>query len=259
MAVQDFANAKPTVLFLHGFLGSPDDWEIPAKALSQQGYAILCPALPGHGEETNPLELSTDFDDAVAKLAELVRTKSPQGVHLVAYSMGGRLGMALLLRHPELVATAFILSASPGIKDSAARNLRYEKDQQLAQIIEDDFARFIDSWYNQPLFGKLKQSDQFKQIEKRRQQANPSRIAQAMRILSVGKQPSLWSALPENERPLHVLVGSLDDKYVAIGDSIRRLCPQACVHSMPGCSHALHLENPSGLTDYLLEQLDAAS
>ena len=54
-------------------------------------------------------------------MAALIRaiagdSDSPQPVHLVGYSLGGRLALAVAARHPALAARVAIISGSPGLE-----------------------------------------------------------------------------------------------------------------------------------------------
>ncbi len=101
---------KGVVVLIHGFLQCPNRFAEEAKALSAQGYEVLLPLLPGHGEAGNPspvssmpqggangqmgvkgyLQLACDMDTVLASAP-----KVPNALTLIGgHSTGGSLAVA---------------------------------------------------------------------------------------------------------------------------------------------------------------------
>ncbi|WP_006786815.1 2-succinyl-6-hydroxy-2,4-cyclohexadiene-1-carboxylate synthase [Thiorhodospira sibirica] len=243
------------VSFLHGFLGSGADWQPWREDLQAQGLMVLAPDMPGHGVTPGPFEDCADFDSTVAALAQWLEAQHPGPVHLVGYSMGGRLALALALRYPQQIQSAHILSASPGLEQLDKQLARQVHDDALAERLARDFPGFIMDWYRQPLFASLRRQPEFTTLEKQRRQGDPARLARALRHLSLGRQPSLWDALEQHPRPLHICVGDLDRKYHTLGKTLVSRCPSARLHVFIGCGHALHLEDKAAFRRYLYRTL----
>ncbi len=91
------------LLLLHGFTQTGASWDGVRRALGAR-YRALAPDL-GAG----PWEAELDRLEALA----------PAAFVLAGYSMGGRLALALALRHPERVR-----SAGPGLRLARARGRR---------------------------------------------------------------------------------------------------------------------------------------
>jgi len=243
----------PRIVFLHGFLGSGSDW-LPVARLLEPHYCCMLVDLPGHGETgisatANPDLFFTETVDALA--AELRRTASHPCL-LVGYSMGGRIALALLLRHPDLFEKAVIVSASPGLRTEEERIGRRESDEGVARKIERNFEGFIKAWYDQPLFATLKSHPLFHEIERERKINNPLSLASALRLLGTGRQPSFWDELPANRMPIQFFAGEKDLKFVEIGHQMVNLCPESSLEIFPGCGHTLHIENRELFLDSLL-------
>lgn len=100
-------------------------WESAAPALSQT-HRIVAWDLPGHGDSP---AASTSF--SVADLADAVAAGvSTLGVDRIRYagvSLGGAVGLELLLRHPALVERAAILCSGAAIGTPDAWRERAEK------------------------------------------------------------------------------------------------------------------------------------
>lgn len=253
--------AKPWILFLHGFLGAGSDW-LPYTPQLEERYRCILADLPGHGEsdidrEGNP---ETFFIETVDRLAALLREQTERPGLLVGYSMGGRIGLALALRHPELFRAVGVVSASPGLKTPEERAARVKSDEGLARKIERDFEGFLDAWYRAPLFSTLKAHPLFGEIESARRKGEPETLAMALRLLGTGRQPSYWEALAESRLPMLFMAGQKDPKYVEIGRQMVNLHPLSSLELFGECGHTLHIEEREGflrrLTDFFNRHTD---
>ena len=172
------------------------------------------------------------------------RRLSAEPCLLVGYSMGGRIGLALALSYPDLFSKAVIVSSSPGLRTEEARAARRKSDEEVARKIERNFEGFIEFWYDQPLFATLKSHSLFREVEAQRKQGSPRNLAQALRLLGTGNQPSFWDELPGNHLPMLFCVGEQDTKYVEIGHRMAEICPESSLEVFAGCGHTLHIEEP---------------
>ncbi len=198
------------LVFLHGFLGSPDDFDdVIANGLSH--LPCICIELPGHGKTP----FKTNFLEEMTSLPKM---------HLIGYSMGGRLAMQYAQMFPDKVTSLTILSAHIGLQTEEEKAKRILLDEQLSQKMVQSFDDFFKQWYDQPLFGG------FKPNLAKRKQHNTLELAKTMTHFSLGKQPLL-----EPKKALFV-VGERDRKY-------RELYPNAEV--VLNAAHMVHLENPS--------------
>ncbi|MET4061337.1 carboxylesterase [Arthrobacter sp. UYP6] len=114
------ANASTGVLLSHGFTGSPVSLAAWARHLSEQGYAVSLPLLPGHGTTwqelaRTPWESWYDaYDQAYQQLA--ARTDR---VVAAGLSMGGTLALRLAAHRP--VAGVAVVNPGLTIDDPRAR------------------------------------------------------------------------------------------------------------------------------------------
>ena len=243
----------PTVLFIHGFMGSRRDWAAVTEALVQK-YHCIAVDLPGHGDTgdpgNDPRAATEDCtaplwtpDGCVAALAALLARFG--GGSLVGYSLGGRLALQLAVEHPDLVARAVIVSASPGIADEAARLARRGEDEQHARKLETQgLEPFLDDWYRQPLFAPLCEHPGFPAVLERRRRNDPRLLARSLRTMGTGSQRSLWGDLDGLLTPLLFLAGERDTKFTALALDAVALCRQAEAVVLRGRGHALVEEDP---------------
>ena len=104
--------AAQRVVFLHGLFGQGKNFTTIAKAL-QPEFTSLLVDLPNHGRSAWTQEFSyADMADTVAD--HLREELAADGrVHVVGHSMGGKVAMALALRHPDLVDRLVVVDISP--------------------------------------------------------------------------------------------------------------------------------------------------
>lgn len=230
----------PTLVFLHGFLGSSEDWRPVMTELSRD-FRCIAVDLPGHGHSVGvpPEEFTAAFRHLLEQLhiAEL---------GLIGYSLGGRLALHFALKHPEIVEFLVLESASPGIDDAHERVARHAADEKWAAMLEQDgMPKFLDAWYAQPVFASLRaQPGLLPELKVRRASGNARALAAVLRAWSPGFVPSLWHRLPLWRAPLLFIAGELDAKYCDIGKRVADLCPRASLHIVRNSGHVVHVEQP---------------
>lgn len=99
----------PTLIFVHGFACSLDDWDDQIKALSQ---AFRCVALdlPGHGASARPQTISIEaMGAAVNRVKDLISAAS---TILVGHSMGCRVILEAFQQSPVTVSGLVFVDGS---------------------------------------------------------------------------------------------------------------------------------------------------
>ncbi|MDQ5852497.1 MAG: 2-succinyl-6-hydroxy-2,4-cyclohexadiene-1-carboxylate synthase [Chloroflexota bacterium] len=232
----------PAVLFVHGFMGSSEDWQDTIATLDGR-YRCLAVDLPGHGDSVGLLPEAYTTEGAVRVVLDLLDELDIGHPAVVGYSMGGRLALYLALRHPERCAGLFLESASPGIEGALERQARREADEGRARRLEKDFETFVAEWYRQPLFASLAGREGLveKVIEARRRN-NPMELARSLRGMGTGCQPSLWGELDALGAPTLAVAGALDEKYARISRRMAELSPRLQTTLVPGAGHNVRLE-----------------
>lgn len=243
---------KPAILFLHGFLGSAEDWLEIMEHLASE-FHCLAIDLPGHGKTVITGETEAYQMPRVAEgIVHFLQTLGIENCFLVGYSMGGRLALYLALQHPEVFRKVLLESASPGLKTEVERTARRTHDEALAQeILQMDFSVFLQRWYNLPLFEMLKVHPKFERVLARRKENRPEGLAHSLRQMGTGVQPSLWEKLSDAKVPLRLVVGEHDGKFVSIGKEMTDLCNTADLYIISNVGHTTHIENTSEFIHHL--------
>jgi len=163
------------IYFLHGFLGSPEDWNEVIFHL--------------------PSEWACQSLDLTREIPQFAKDDI-----LVGYSMGGRI--ALQLDHPGGLV---ILGAHFGLANSEDRKER-AKDELLTLLnMKECPETFLKKWYSQPLFNTLPMQGD---LLKRRQSIDFVKHAELFERFALSKQPLI-------QPPEHALFlyGEKDEKY----------------------------------------------
>ena len=106
--VTELGESGPRVAFCHGLFGQGRNWTQAGKALAPDHRVTLID-MPNHGRSAWTDTFS--YADMADSVASLFTADDP--VTLVGHSMGGKVVMALALRHPELVAKLVVVDVSP--------------------------------------------------------------------------------------------------------------------------------------------------
>lgn len=240
------------LLLLHGFSGSSQSWADHVPVLAQQ-FCVITLDILGHGKTNSPADptrycmekVAADVTAVLRQLPTVNRQSSM--VNLIGYSMGGRLALYLAVHYPQLFRALILESASPGLETEAERSARRASDHALAGRIErDGMASFVSEWEALPLWASQQQLAPEKRAALRAQRLgnNPTGLANSLRGLGTGAQPSLWPHLPQLTLPVLLLAGELDEKFVGISRKMHRLLLNSQCNIIAGAGHAVHLERP---------------
>ena len=108
----DAPRGAATIVMLHGFTGSKENWYPLADRLRGR-YRMLVPDLPGWGESERKADADYGFVAQSERVADFIRAMSPgKPVVLLGHSMGGGIAALVAARHPELVAKVGLLNAA---------------------------------------------------------------------------------------------------------------------------------------------------
>lgn len=247
----------PPVLLLHGFTGHGGSWAEAGKRFAAAGYHVQAPDLLGHGRSPHPSN-STRYEMAHAAddLKSFLDGPAVGAVHLLGYSMGGRLALFFALKYPELVRSLTLVGSSPGIASATERNERRDRDDALADRIErDGIAAFVDYWTALPMWksqGRNLSTAERRGLKEQRLQNRSNGLANSLRGMGTGAQPPLHDQLPFLPAPTLLLVGAEDKRFIAVNRQMAQRIPKARLIVIPQTGHAVHLERPGAFVRTVL-------
>jgi 2-succinyl-6-hydroxy-2,4-cyclohexadiene-1-carboxylate synthase len=242
------SKSGPVLVMLHGFTGSAAGRGRQLDGLAAYGLRVIALDLLGHGRSDAPGDpqryaIERCQQDILAALQKLGVRKG-QAV-LLGYSMGGRI--ALYTAFSGYFRALILESASAGLENPVEREQRRISDEALAASIERDGVRaFVERWEKLPLFASQETLplESKEKLHRQRLQNRATGLAQSLRGVGLGVQPSLYERLPALHIPALLIAGELDTKFTMIARQMAQLLPQSQLHIIPGAGHTVHLERP---------------
>lgn len=151
------AKTAPTVLLVHGFSGSRDNWNRVARQLTKQ-YHVIAVDLPGHGDTITPASFEYTLANLSEALRKFVTTLGIQkDLHIAGHSLGG--GIAVLYSALYfLEVRSVMLVDTAGVYQNAGNSL-ITKPEELSKLLarkEGDFAKLVNeiATYSTPFVPK---------------------------------------------------------------------------------------------------------
>ncbi|PHF05199.1 2-succinyl-6-hydroxy-2,4-cyclohexadiene-1-carboxylate synthase [Bacillus wiedmannii] len=235
------------LLLLHGFTGSMETWRSFVPSWSEQFQVILVDIV-GHGKTESPEDVTHyDIRNVALQMKELLDYLHIERAHILGYSMGGRLAITMACLYPEYVHSLLLENCTAGLKSEDEREERREKDERLADKIErEGINSFVTMWENIPLFEtqKLLAQNVQEAVRKERLANNPKGIANSLRGMGTGAQPSWWNELQNLKIPVLLINGEHDEKFFRILKNIEKCVSDAKFVKIDGAGHAIHVEQP---------------
>ncbi|QQE81320.1 2-succinyl-6-hydroxy-2,4-cyclohexadiene-1-carboxylate synthase [Alicyclobacillus sp. SO9] len=235
------------VLLLHGFTGSAGVWR-PVMENNAQ-FLWIAPDLLGHGQTDAPMQASRyTIDQQIADLMDIVRQLGFAAFACLGYSMGGRVALGLSLHYSQHVKAIVLESSSPGLASEEERQTRIARDEELANRIEAIGVKsFVREWERIPLFAtqsRLTEATLQQQRDIRLQQI-PRGLANSLRGMGTGVQPSYWLGISEMQVPVLLVTGEEDNKFSKIAERMTAIMQSSEHISIRDAGHTVHLEQPS--------------
>ena len=97
-------DAHTIIIFIHGFMGSPDQFKQMIAAAENHGYAVSAILLPGHGGTTDDFNKSNrrKWEEAVREHIDQMRERYAN-IILVGHSMGSLLAFAVSSNYSNII------------------------------------------------------------------------------------------------------------------------------------------------------------
>ncbi len=259
LAWKQFApSGDETAVFLHGFTRSSASWERIASRLS--GIHLIGIDLMGHGNSPVPaFDMHPDaysLDYAADELRAIIARLGLGRVHLVGYSLGGRVALHFASRNAGLLRSLALISATPGIEEEPERARRREADRELAERIDDiGLERFVTEWSQGPLFAVRQDAGKARTLDVQRDRMRRQCRGLQGSLLGSGQgsQLPLWDILPTLEMPVLIAAGANDERYAKIAARMQTMLPRAMLRVFEEAGHDLPAERAEQLAQALGE------
>jgi len=250
----DFNPSKKTIVFLHGFTGSANDWKDVSNKIDKRFNKIAIDLI-GHGKTSSPTEIKFyTIDFLTDQIEEIIRYVGLKEVIFCGYSMGGRVALNFAVKKSNYVKALILESSSAGIKNRNERETRKNRDDELASYINNNpIEDFVNTWLDQEIFGTIRRfsNERIKMIKQEKMKNNRTGLSNSLRGFGTGIMPYLGSELIKLKFPVFLISGGLDEKFTQLNQSLRKLFPSAKHKIIPTAGHNVHLEEPKKYVEAL--------
>jgi 2-succinyl-6-hydroxy-2,4-cyclohexadiene-1-carboxylate synthase len=224
---------RPRVVLVPGFTQTAASWR-GVQAVLEESCEVVGLDVPER--------------DSFVATATAIGEEGERAIY-AGYSMGGRIALRLALERPDLVQGLVLVSSTAGIIDETERRARIEADEALARSVErDGVDAFLAKWLAQPLFATVP-PDAAGLRERRGLSAHY--LAHCLRVLGAGAMEPMWDRLGELDVPVALVTGLSDAKYEKLALMMLEKLRDDAVHVRLDGGHALPLEQPAVLGDFI--------
>jgi pimeloyl-ACP methyl ester carboxylesterase len=239
---------EPVVL-LHGFGADKDNFVRVAPYLTG-AYRLIIPDLPGFGEASRNPQASHSMAAQVANVLAFIDALGLRRVHLGGNSMGGFIAAEFAARHPERVASLWLLN-SPGTAAAIDCDMvrRYTTTGEMSLLLHtpEKFSELLREATVRPPFLPYSVRHELG----RRGHADLALHTSLLKQMHAS--PYLDSQYYRIEAPA-LIVWGCDDKMMNPkgADALQAIMPNSRVVLMPGVGHLPMVEAPqASAADYL--------
>lgn len=222
------------IIALHGNLGGAADWE-----------ALSLPAL-------RAVDLWEQSSLSFHEFASELATSLIEGLEkplLAGYSLGGRLALHAMARHPERWGGAVILSAHPGLCCVEERLARRISDEVWARDAREmEWGDFLAKWNRQAVLEGGEPTLSQLALEPQREA-----VARAFESWSLGRQEDLRRGLSSFHAPVLWITGERDETFTRLGAEMEAVFTHFRHEVVPGCGHRVLREDPEAVIRYIGE------
>lgn len=250
---QQGCSNKPTLVFLHGFLGSSSDWNESIDLLKNDFHCISID-LPGHGASvaiSSPLK--GGFNHCHHLIKDMLDSLNVKNYVLIGYSLGGRIALDYARTQNDARLSALILESSQiGLRNEDDKERRYMEDHSWAKkFATQNMIETLYEWYDQDVFSDL--SDRKKEMIINKRASNYGvPLAHMLLATSLGKQQDALSYLQQTDLPIYYCVGSKDKKYKKISAQLKQLKHVNTVE-FEHAGHNIHQFDALQFTQFILQ------
>ena len=243
----EFDSQKKSIIFLHGFTGSANDWKDVATNFDKRFNKVAIDLI-GHGKSGSPANIEHyTLDSIIEQVEEVINYLRIKEFIICGYSMGGRIALSFAVKKPNLVKGLILESSSAGIKKHSDREERKNSDSELADfILKNSIEDFINKWLDQEIFGTLRRfsNEKIKRIKEEKSKNSRTGLANSLKGSGTGVMPYLGAELIKLKLPVLLISGGLDGKYTQINQNLSKLFASAKHKIISTAGHNTHLEEP---------------
>ena len=128
-----FGNGTPFII-LHGWGSGSDRWIKEAEIISEKGYRVIIPDLPGFGQ-SDKLQNPWTANNYVKWFEDFTKELGIQEFYLLGHSFGGALSAKISVKYPQRVKKLFLV-ASAVIRQKTVKKNFLAKISKLIKLFK---------------------------------------------------------------------------------------------------------------------------
>lgn len=216
------------VIFLHGFLGLPSDFDscfshLKSKNVKSFDYMRVTGLTP----EVYISDWGQNF---------LRSQVGDDALTAVGYSQGGRLLLGAYAQKPQRFKKLILISSHSGLRSYSEKETRLSSDRQWArQFRGSQWDQLMKDWNAQSVFQKGRE------VSRNENDFDREDLALCFENWSLAHQPDYFELIQKNEN-IYVVVGEHDQKYRELYNYLgsRLLVTKGAAHRVPS-DQPIHL------------------
>lgn len=237
-----FGEGKP-FLILHGWGSGSDRWIKEAEIISEKGFKVIVPDLPGFGD-SDKLDRPWRINDYVKWFEDFLEELNIQDFYLLGYSFGGALAAKIAVKYPQRVQKLFLV-ASAVIRQKTTKKNFSEK-----------VAKFIKLFYFLPYYAFFRKAV-YKFIIRKSDYIYTEGVMKETYLNVLADDISYKLSFI---RVPTVIIWGDKDQSVPIEDAgvINEKIKNSKLVIIPGANHLMHKQIPEILAEKIIENLSPA-
>lgn len=218
-------------VFIHGFLGLPQDWSTLFKGRRIDLW-----------KEISPREYS-NLDQAGKRLSELV---TGEDLTIVGYSLGGRVALHWPQDQWHRIRKMILISVHGGLTDLSDKNTRWQQDEKWAQrFLNDSWEQVVREWNEQDVF----KADTVRP-NRRSTDYDRATLSAALMNWSLSKQAEQFTKIKSATFSVSYCYGLEDEKFAKYAHQLQKenMSWNFCGFK---AGHSLHLSHAQELAEMI--------
>lgn len=229
-------NPGETIFLVHGVGSAAATWW-RLRPLLAESYRVVSYDLRGHGG-SSPKPGPWSIDDFVTDHLELIDELGPARSHLVGFSLGALVAMAVALRSPEAVDHLVLLNCAGGRDDDD----RARVNQRLAQVKAADLADTAPASTARWFTARFR-AEQPAAVQREVDIVSRTDTSMYRAAYEVLAATDLIDEAHLLKQPVLLVTGGEDaGSTPRMSEALASRMPNARVHVLPGLKHYLHIE-----------------
>jgi pimeloyl-ACP methyl ester carboxylesterase len=245
------SESLPTLIILHGLLGSSDNWHSFGKIF---GEHVRTFALDARNHGRSPHSDVFNYHAMSEDVVEFVRQKNLSSVSLLGHSMGGKTAALVSLLHPELIDKLIVVDIAP-------RSYQAHHDRVFNALTSLDLSMFeYRKDIDEVLSKKIQEVPLRQFLMKNLLRDDSGKFHWKMNLEAIEKNyAQINEELPRDhqfDKPTLFVRGE-NSEYIQMEDMpvIYKLFPKAKLATIKDAGHWVHVDAPKEFADTVLNFL----